>query len=254
MSALVALPSPINAVLFDFAGTLFDDRDLRDVHLHQLRFVAAAAGVDATDAQLRAAYRQGMGVGSREVATRPAYLHRALFGAAFSAMARALGGSIDAVTEQEAVDRQYRATIESARLRPDCISTLGALRTAGIHVQIVSNIDDEQMLPMIDRLGLDDVIDAATSSESAGSCKPDHAIYRLAMGKAGVEADHALFVGDSTAHDIIGPAAIGMRTAWLAPRPEADPGDARPDAIVRSLAEVLDLVGLSAAAREAAER
>ncbi len=244
-NTLTALPCRVHAVLFDFAGTLFDDRALRDVHLQQLRFVADAAGVTADDQQLRAAYRTGMGVGFRTVAIRPAYLHRTLFGAAFSAMAEALGGHIDAATEREAVDRQYRATIQFAELRPGCLTTLAALRSAGIHVQIVSNIDDEQMLPMIERLGLGDVIDAATSSESAHSCKPDPAIYRFALDKAGVEPGSALFVGDSIGHDIIGPGTIGLHTAWLAPRSDADPGDARPDAVIESLTDVLTLVGLT---------
>ena len=164
---------PIAAVLFDFAGTLFDDRDLREVHLRQLRFVAAAAGIEASDDDLRAAYRQGMGIAYRSAATGPSYAHRALFGRAFVAMAAALGGVIDQATAQDAVDRQYRATIDEATLRPDCLATLDALRRASVHVQIVSNIDDEQLEPMLDRLGLRDVIDGATSSEQAGSCKPD---------------------------------------------------------------------------------
>jgi putative hydrolase of the HAD superfamily len=232
----------VKAVLFDFAGTLFSDRALRDVHLRQLRFVAAAAGADATDDELRAAYRQGMGVAYRAVATEASYSHRTLFGAAFRAMAGALGGEIDEATAQEAVDRQYRATIEEAVLRPDCLETLGALRQASIHVQIVSNIDDEQLEPMLVRLGLHEVIDAATSSEQARSCKPDPAIYRLALAKAGVAPEQALFVGDSIGHDVEGPAAMGMRTAWLAPE-GADPGGVRPDAVIHVLGDVLDLVG-----------
>ncbi|MCU1387122.1 MAG: hydrolase, superfamily [Ilumatobacteraceae bacterium] len=235
---------PISAVLFDFAGTLFDDRDLRDVHLQQLRFVADAAGCTGTDDELRAAYRQGMGIAYRSIAGAPSYLHRNLFGGAFSGMATALGSSIDDATAQQAVSRQYRATIDAARLRPDCLATLGALRAHGIHVQIVSNIDDEQFGPMVTGLGLSDVIDAATSSEAAGSCKPDRAIYETALDTAGVRPQAALFVGDSIGHDIVGPATLGMRTAWLAPRPGADPGDARPDAIIGSLGEVLGLVGI----------
>ena len=227
----------IDAVLFDFAGTLFDDRALRDVHLRQLRFVADAVHVEASDDELRTAYRQGMGVAYRSVANGPSYAHRALFGGAFLAMAAALGGAIDEATAQEAVSRQYRATIEEATLRPDCLATLHALRGSSIHVQIVSNIDDEQLEPMLDRLGLRDAIDAATSSERAGSCKPDPAIYRLALRTAGVEPERALFVGDSLGHDVTGPRSLGMRTAWLAPR-------ARPDHIIHALAEVLDLVGI----------
>ena len=233
----------IRAVFFDFAGTLFSDRDLREAHLRQLRFVAAEAGADASDAELRAAYRQGMAEAYGAVATQPAYQHRALFGAAFRAMARALGGEIGEATAQEAVDRQYRATIDHAVPRPDCLATLSALRGASVHVQIVSNIDDEQLDPMLDRLGLHDVIDAATSSEQAHSCKPDPEIYRVALGKAGSAPAQTWFVGDSLRHDVEGPARLGMRTAWLAADAAADPGEVHPDAVIETLAEVLDLVG-----------
>ena len=237
----------MRAVLFDFAGTLFSDRDLRDAHLDQLRFVARAAGVEATDGELRAAYRRGMGVAYRAVAVAPSYSHRTLFAAAFTATAVALGGSIDEATADEAVDRQYRATIDGAVLRPDCLDTLAALRRMSIHVQVVSNIDDEQIGPLLDRLGLIDVIDvidAWTSSEEAGSCKPDPAIFHLALAKAGCGPEQALFVGDSIRHDIEGPAALGMRTAWLPPRATSDPGDARPDHVIHALGDVLDLVDL----------
>jgi len=237
----------MEAVLFDFAGTLFDDRALRDTHLRQLRFVAGAAGVEATDEELRAAYRRGMGVAYRAVAVRPSYSHRTLFGTAFAATADALGGRIDAATADAAVDRQYRATIEEATLRPDCLDTLAALRRGSVHVQVVSNIDDEQLQPMLDRLGLRTALDAWTSSDEAGSCKPDSAIFHLALAKAGVVPDQALFVGDSIHHDVVGPAALGMRTAWLATRPGQDPGDARPDATIGSLVDVLDLVGARSA-------
>jgi putative hydrolase of the HAD superfamily len=235
---------PIAAVFFDFAGTLFNDRDLRDIHLRQLRFVAEAANIDATDRELRAAYRQGMGVAYRAVAVGPSYTHRALFGAAFSATADALGGTIDDAIAQEAVTRQYAATIEHAVLRSDVLTTLATLQRAGVHVGIVSNIDDEQLDPMLDRLGLRAVIDAATSSDGAGSCKPDPEIYRLAMGKAGAAPSQSLFVGDSLGHDVFGPAALGMRTAWLAPTPGAEPGHIRPDSVIDTLGDVLEIVGI----------
>jgi putative hydrolase of the HAD superfamily len=111
-------------------------------------------------------------------------------------------------------------------------------------VQIVSNIDDEQFLPMLERLDLFRVIDAWTSSDQAGSCKPDPAIYRLAVAKAGVAPEDALFVGDSIGHDVEGPTVLGIRTAWLAPRDGADPGSARPDSVITALADVLDLAGV----------
>jgi HAD superfamily hydrolase (TIGR01509 family) len=238
---------PIAAVCFDFAGTLFSDRDLRDIHLRQLRFVAAAAGVEAADDRLRAAYRTGMGVAYRSVASRSPYTHRELFGAAFVATAEALDGEIDEATAQAAVTRQYRATIEHAVLRPGCRDTLLGLRRASVHVQIVSNIDDEQLEPMLDRLGLHPLVDAVTSSDAAGVCKPNPAIYRLALAKANVEPGQGLFVGDSLHHDVAGPAAIGMQTAWLAPKADADPGAVHPDTVIHALPDVLEIVRVKAA-------
>jgi HAD superfamily hydrolase (TIGR01509 family) len=208
--------APIDAVLFDFAGTLFSDRELRDVHLEQLRFVAAECASPVTDdRELRAAYRSGMGRAARAVMVRPFYSHRELFALTFREMAEELGGAIGPEVAQTAVDRQYRATVEHATLRPDARATIEVLRSCGVHVGVVSNIDDEQLQPMVRRLGLDTLLDAWTSSDEARSCKPDPAIYALALAKAGRPAAAALFVGDSVGHDVLGPAALGMRTAWL---------------------------------------
>jgi HAD superfamily hydrolase (TIGR01509 family) len=108
--------------------------------------------------------------------------------------------------------------------------TLAALRDRGIHTQIVSNIDDEQLGPMVARFALAPLLDAWTSSEEAGSCKPDARIYAYALAKAGCDAAQVLFVGDTIAHDVVGAAAVGMATAWLT-------ADARAEAIAGHPAE-----------------
>ena len=136
---------PIHAVFFDFADTLFSSRMLRDVHLRQLRFVGDTIGVMASDDELRTSYREGLGVAYRSVASRPYYLHRELFGLAFLEMARVLGRELDHEHVRCAVDRQYEATTEAAELRADCLDSFRGLRERGLHVQIVSNIDEEQL-------------------------------------------------------------------------------------------------------------
>jgi len=135
--------------------------------------------------------------------------------------------------------------VEHATLRPDARDTLGALRQASVHVQIVSNIDDDQVHPLIDRLGLNHVVDAVTSSDEALSCKPDPGIYQVALDKADCCPTDVLFVGDSLRHDVEGPAAMGMRTAWMVEDGDhSGPGNIRPDFVVRRLAEVTYVVGL----------
>ncbi len=240
---MTTTPTAPRAVFFDFADTLFSSRDLRDAHLAQLRAVADAVGVHPTDQDLRAAYRQGMGVGYRAVATRPAYLHRELFARSYAATAEALGGALDDAACDALVDRQYAATLEAARLRPDCLDTLRALRARGVRTQIVSNIDDEQLDGLVARLGLDAVIDTWTSSESARSCKPDARIYQVALAAAGCDAGEVLFVGDTVEHDVVGPRAQGMRTALLVA--DARPGpsdDGGADFVIERLGQVVELV------------
>jgi HAD superfamily hydrolase (TIGR01509 family) len=236
------------AVFFDFADTLFSSRDLRDAHLAQLRAVADAVGVQPTDQELRAAYRQGMSVGYRAVATRPAYLHRELFARSFAGMAEALGGTLDDAACDALVDRQYAATIDAARLRPDCLDTLRALQARGIRVQIVSNIDDEQLDGLVERLGLADLVDTWTSSESAGSCKPDARIYQVALAAAGCDAADVLFVGDTVEHDIVGPRTQGMRTALLVADERPNTADGGADYVIERLGEVVELVDAERAA------
>jgi putative hydrolase of the HAD superfamily len=242
---------PLRAVFFDFAGTLFSDRALRDVHLQQLRYVAgiAAPGADLSDADVRTAYKQGMRIAHQRVAQQPGYLHRALFGTAFTAMAEVLGGRLTPDQEREAVDRQYAATIDAARLRPDAVATLEALRAEGLFLQIVSNIDDEQLDGLIDRFGIRDRFDALTTSQEAGSCKPDPGIYAYALAKAGCAASEVLFVGDSVGHDIEGPAAVGMYTAWLtADGKPLRPGETervRPDLVIDNLIDLIPALARS---------
>jgi len=230
------------AVFFDFAGTLFSARSLRDVHLRQLRTIGDAVGVVVPDDDLRACYRGGMSEAYRSVAARPYYLHRELFGKAFAAMARALGGELSSAQVAEAVDRQYQATIDTAELRADCIATLRTLRARGLRVQIVSNIDDEQIDGLLQRLGLEGEVDAWTSSERARSCKPDARIYQVALETAGCTPADVLFVGDSPDHDVAGPRAQGMATALLVA--DARPGapDGSPDFVIERLGQVVEIV------------
>jgi putative hydrolase of the HAD superfamily len=236
------------AVFFDFAGTLFSARDLRGAHLAQLRAVADIVGVQPSDHELRAAYREGMGVAHRAIANRPAYLHRELFASSFGAMADVLGGSLDAAACDALVDRQYAATLEAARLRPDCCDTLGALRARGLRTQIVSNIDDEQLDVLVERLGLHALLDAWTSSESARSCKPDARIYQVALAAAGCDASEVLFVGDTVEHDVAGPRAQGMSTALLVADGRPDGSDGAADFVIERLGQVVEVVDRAFAA------
>jgi HAD superfamily hydrolase (TIGR01509 family) len=249
------MPSPpFDTVLFDLSGTLFSQRALFGGFRRSLANLARSAGIAAPDdATLRAAYRDGMA--KAFVLVDPAYYaHRDLFRGAFEAFLEVLGAPTERRAERgalidAALDAQLRTTLQEARLRPGVTETLGALRAAGVHVGLVSNMDDDYFEPLLDSLGLRGLIDAGLSSEAARSCKPHRAIYERALDAAGGHGpERAVFVGDTPAADIAGPNRLGFTSVLILEeghehRPSARP-DEQPDHVIRSIPEILPIVGI----------
>jgi HAD superfamily hydrolase (TIGR01509 family) len=230
------------AAFFDFGGTLYSYQNPGLSLRHITHQAAERLGVDASRQELRDAYLAASRAAAREFAPRPYYLHRELFGDTYRRFAEALGATPDPGLLHWCCEQQRERVLENFELRPDCLETIEALRAAGLHVSIVSNIDDDYLDPMVERARLDQVLDAWTSSEEAGSCKPDQRIFRHALGKAGCSAQAVLFIGDSVEADVAGAHALGMTTVlirdiqmpWSATsRPQA------PDHTIESLSEVL---------------
>lgn len=234
----------VRAVLFDFGGTLFSYGPLRPRFDALIAESARQRGIEAPEDRLRATWGLAMLQTMAEYTARPFYLHRELFGEAFVRFLRGLGAS----PEPDDGERFYRAQNEIAPAavspRRDAAETLAALRARGIHVGIVSNIDDDQFAALWERMDLRDHVDAITTSEAARSCKPHLEIYRVALAKAGgVAPGDALFVGDSVAHDVAGANALGMTSVLLARQAPAVTGPAAPARVVARLRGVLDLLG-----------
>lgn len=232
----------LRAVLFDFGGTLFSYRPFRRRFVELLVRTAREHGVDGDPRHLTSIYAKASAPVIADYVARPSYLHRELFGDQLEAFLRALGTS----PTPESRDRFYDGNTEAARPliapRPDAYSTLAALRRRGLHVGIVSNIDDDQFAVLWERCGLHGLVDAITTSEAAGSCKPDPRIFRLALAKAAVEPSEALFVGDSATHDVAGARAVGLLSALLVENPDQGTRTVGADFVIRQLSELLDLL------------
>jgi FMN hydrolase / 5-amino-6-(5-phospho-D-ribitylamino)uracil phosphatase len=63
--------------------------------------------------------------------------------------------------------------------------------------------------------GLDGLFEVIIDSAEVGVCKPDPAIFRLALARLGVAPADALFVGDSVPRDMAGARAAGLAHVWL---------------------------------------
>lgn len=229
------------AVFFDFGGTLFSYGAIRGDFDTLLERIARQHGLEAEQDELRRVYRTTMVQTFAAFREQPFYLHRDLFAHAHRGFLAELGVE----PAEEAGDHFYEAQSDlgmaRVTVREGALETLGTLRDRGLHLSIVSNIDDDQFDPLFTRLELTSWFDCTTTSEEARSCKPDPGIFRMALRKAGEpRPEEVVFVGDSVPHDIAGAAALGMTTVLLGPAPHS--ASPAPDHVISRLDELLAIV------------
>ena len=96
------------------------------------------------------------------------------------------------------------------------------------------------------RDGIDRYFSVWIVSEEVGLEKPDVAIFRLALERAGAPADRIAMVGDRLDNDVRPARALGMRTVWVlrgeAPDEPTEEQLAVPDTTVLTLTELPDAV------------
>jgi putative hydrolase of the HAD superfamily len=234
----------VRAVLFDFGGTLYDYATLALAECESLVELARWAGADAEPAVILRAHRESLRRVFRQYLTRRFYLHRDLFRDAVVGMLRDLGAGVD----REQLDRyrsaQWQRHARDFALREGVIDTLQALRGRGLHLGIVSNIDEDQLAHLLEIARFEGYFDSILSSERAQSCKPDGVIFETALTHAGCPPEAALFVGDTLAQDIAGANQAGMHSVLLWHRADREPPDTepRPRHVIRRIPELLELV------------
>ena len=109
---------------------------------------------------------------------------------------------------------------------------------------IITNGPADVQRAKIELLGVEDLVDFAVVSGEFGVAKPDPAIFREALDRAGVAADEAIYIGDSVEHDMVGARAAGVRSVWLNRYGRVWPESGwRPCREIRSLHEALALLG-----------
>jgi HAD superfamily hydrolase (TIGR01509 family) len=220
----------IQAVLFDYSGTLFrleeDDSwfegikvDEREVDGHVqaelMRRLTAPVGqhVDMTDEQYHAWVNRDL----TPHLHREAYLH-------------VLRESGLADHHAEAL---YDRVIDTSSWTPypDTAEVLKGLHRQGIKTAVVSNIAWD-VRPAFAAIGVADYVDEFVLSFEVGAIKPDAAIFQTTLARLGVDATHAVMVGDSDEADG-GARAIGCGFILVDPLPTSQ----RTDGLTGALAE-----------------
>ena len=92
------------------------------------------------------------------------------------------------------------------------------------------------------RLGLADYFKFALCAEDIGVGKPDSRLFQEALQRGGVTAEAAVHIGDHPGDDIAGAQQAGLRAIWFNPGSKAWEAEKQPDAEIRSLSELPELL------------
>lgn len=231
------------AVLFDFGGTLMDYETLASGERAVLVSLARWAGIEADERDIRRTYRAALKRVFYDYLPRPYYRHRDLFTEALQATAQKFGMTFS----EDLLERYHTAQFEQRAkdfvLRDGVCETLEQLRSRGLHLGIVSNVDDDHFSHLMELSQLGPYFDSLLTSEQAQSCKPDVGIFHEALRRAGCQPEEAVFVGDSLQQDIAGANQLGLRSVLIWSRDDQPPPDRdpRPQHVIRHIPDLLSL-------------
>jgi 2-haloalkanoic acid dehalogenase type II len=144
--------------------------------------------------------------------------------------------------DPEAAYRHVQTRLAEAVAYADAHDVLAALRPR-FRLALLSNADDDFLLPCLATNRLE--FEVVVSSEGARAYKPHRAIFQAAADALALNVEEILYVGDSRYSDVLGAKHAGMPMAWVnRPRYELPEDLPRPDYEIRSLADLLPIVGV----------
>lgn len=116
---------------------------------------------------------------------------------------------------------------------------LGQLKARGLRLGLLSNTTWPGQLHRrgMQNLGLLEFFDETVFSSDVGLWKPNAPAFHYVTERLGVLPSEAVFVGDQLQADVVGAQRAGLRAVWIT-ADGAEPGDARPDAVIHRLAEL----------------
>jgi putative hydrolase of the HAD superfamily len=109
------------------------------------------------------------------------------------------------------------AVLGGGGVRDEVVEHCRALRRRGLRTGLLTNNAAEFAEFWRPMIPLGELFDDVVDSCEVGMRKPDPRVYRLALERLGVEAEHTVFVDDAPGN-IAGAAAVGLRTVLMGPR------------------------------------
>ena len=102
----------------------------------------------------------------------------------------------------------------SRGLFDDVLPVLNELKGKGFILGLISNVDSD-ITPLLDKLGLSQLLQAVVTSQETGYMKPQPKIFKKAARQAGIQVSEAMYIGDQYQIDVIGAKKAGMQGVLL---------------------------------------
>ena len=173
------------AVLFDIDGTLVDTNYL---HVHAWRRAFTEIDIDVESWRIH----RRIGMDGSELLSE-----------------LVPDSSDDADRAKILHSRFYEETAHLIRPLPGSRELLGAVAASGLQVVLATSAPEDELSMLRRALDREDIVSAVTSSDDVETAKPRPDIVAVALERAGVSSQRAVFVGD-TVWDIRAAARAGV--------------------------------------------
>ena len=125
---------------------------------------------------------------------------------------------------------------------PQVTSTLFKLAKRGLKLGIVTDAPSREAWLRLCYLNLHNVFDEVVTSTDTGKLKPAPEPFKEILKRLQVSADEALMIGDWPERDMVGAAAVGMKSVFARYGDSFDTIDSGADYVIDDFNEILDII------------
>ncbi len=232
---------PIEAVIFDWGGTLADYAAIELIDMWRLAAHHLAGHIPIGEDEI---LNRLADVEARMWARTTTDARAASLSDLLAEATRELGADVTTAVLEEAGTRYLDAWTPHIVHDAQAVATLTALRARGLRIGLLSNTHWPPAYHehFLERDGLGDLIDARAYTSEMAFMKPHPDAFRHALDAVGVsEAARAVFVGDRLFDDVFGAQRAGMRAVHRVNSMVPD-YDVRPDATIVRLDELVGVI------------
>lgn len=125
---------------------------------------------------------------------------------------------------------------------PQVTSTLFKLAKRGLKLGIVTDAPSREAWLRLCYLNLHNVFDEVVTSTDTGKLKPAPEPFKEILKRLQVSADEALMIGDWPERDMVGAAAVGMKSVFARYGDSFDTIDSGADYVIDDFKDILDII------------